>query len=78
MRAAGMRNRNAADLMLGRMVAAGEIARATRGRYLLPTDRRQNGETDANGGQTADTTAESGNLSNLSGFSAGGDMQVTS
>jgi hypothetical protein len=44
-RAAGLRNENAADLILGKMVRDGEIVRAGRGKYDLPerTDRTDSG-----------------------------------
>ena len=66
MSAAGIRSRNAADIMLGRMVAAGEIARAGRGRYALPEDDGKIGQKDRNDAHPADDEPETGNLSDLS------------
>jgi hypothetical protein len=44
--AAELRTRNAADILLGKMVRDGEIVRAERGRYALPTpDGQITGET---------------------------------
>jgi hypothetical protein len=77
MLAVGIRNRNAADLMLARMVAAREIERAGRGRYTLPTDDRKNGPTEAKVGHLAEPAAETGNLSNLSDLSDSGEMRGT-
>jgi hypothetical protein len=75
MRAAGIRNRNAADLMLGKMAAAGELERAGRGRYALPGCKI--GKKEENEGQPSDITAERANLTNLTDLSAGGEMRAT-
>jgi AAA domain len=77
MDAAGLRSRNAADVMLGRMVAAGDIARAGRGRYALPDDCGKIGQIDRNDAHPADGAAETRNLSNLSDLSGLSDTRAT-
>ena len=41
---AKMENRNAVDILLGKMVRDGEIERIKRGRYCLPTAAKGNGQ----------------------------------
>jgi hypothetical protein len=77
MLAAGIRNRNAADIMLWKMVAAGEIERAGRGRYTLPKDGGKIGQKETKDGQPSENNVESGNLSNLSDLSDSGEMRGT-
>ena len=76
MAAAGLSNRNAADILLCRMLAAGEIARAGRGRYTLAKDVGKIGKKERNDDHPADATAEIGNLSNLSDLSGGSEMRA--
>ncbi len=66
MRAAGIGRRSAADIMLGRMAADGEVARTGRGRYALPNLSGEAGKIAAIDCQAPDETAQNGNLSNLS------------
>jgi hypothetical protein len=47
------------------MLSAGELERAGRGRYVLPKDACKIGKKEENGCQPSDSTAESGNLTNL-------------
>jgi hypothetical protein len=49
-RAAGLRNENAADLILGKMVRDGEIVRAGRGKYDLPERTDRTDRTDSGAG----------------------------
>jgi AAA domain len=72
---AEIHNRNAADILLCRMLAAGDIARAARGRYTLTKDAGKIGQKETNDIHPADATAELGNLSDLSDLCAGGDMR---
>ena len=66
-----------ATLMLGKMAAAGEIARAERGRYALPKNGGQIGQKDRNESHLADGKTETGNLSDLSDLSGGSEMRGT-
>ena len=69
--AAELRNRNATDLLLGKMVRDGEIVRADRGHYALPdTDAGQIGQKERSETQDSDFGEETDNLSNLSDLSA--------
>jgi hypothetical protein len=69
--AAELRNRNATDLLLGKMVRDGEIVRADRGRYAPPdTDAGQIGQKERSETQDSDFGEETDNLSNLSDLSA--------
>jgi hypothetical protein len=64
---ADLRNRNATDVLLGKMTRDGEIERAQRGRYSLKsTDAGQIGQKEILKGQEADNTQEKSNLSDLS------------
>jgi len=54
------------------MLSAGELERAGRGRYVLPKDACKIGKKEENGCQPSDSTAESGNLTNLTDLSANG------
>ena len=49
-RAADLRNENAADLILGKMVRDGEIVRAGRGKYDLPERTDRTDRTDSGAG----------------------------
>jgi hypothetical protein len=70
--AAGLRNRNATDVLLGKMARDGEIIRADRGRYTLPpTDAGQIGQKERLVTQPAVLKEKPGNLSNLSNLSGG-------
>jgi hypothetical protein len=75
--AAELRNRNATDLLLGKMVRDGEIVRADRGRYALPdTDAGQIGQKERTETQDSDLQEETDNLSNLSNLSAARNAPV--
>ncbi|MGO9849678.1 MAG: AAA family ATPase [Methylocella sp.] len=68
---AEMPNRNAVDILLGKMVRDGEIVRVGRGRYDLSTKiNGQIGQKERSDGKATDFIGESGNLSNLSDLSA--------
>jgi hypothetical protein len=69
MAAAQLSGRNAADLLLGKMRRAGEIARAGRGLYSIPVNTGQIGQTERLNGQATDIARESTDLSDLSGLS---------
>ena len=65
--AAELRNRNATDVLLGKMVRDGEIVRADRGRYVLSeTDSGQIGQKERLGTQSIVSKEEIVNLSDLS------------
>ena len=67
---AEMRNRNAADILLGKMVKDGEILRVGRGRYdLSPKSGGQNGQKESLDSKPADSIDEIVNISNLSDLS---------
>jgi hypothetical protein len=66
-----MPNRNAVDILLGKMVRDGEIVRVGRGRYDLSAENSgQNGQKERNDSKATDSTKENENLSNLSDLSA--------
>jgi hypothetical protein len=68
---AEMQNRNATDILLGKMVRDGEIARVGRGRYdLSPKINGQIGQKERLDGQSIDSIDKTDNLSNLSDLSA--------
>jgi hypothetical protein len=77
MEAAQIKTRNAADLILGRMVQAGSLSRVGRGNYCLPQyvadicHPRKNGQKERFGGQATENTSKNGNLSDLSLLSGG-------
>jgi hypothetical protein len=75
--AAQLRNRNAADLLLGKMARDGEIKRVDRGRYAIPPTTGQIGQTERLNGQAIDVPNGSGDLSNLSALSVSGDRTET-
>src|SRR5262249_10822387 len=65
--AAELRNRNATDLLLGKMAKDGVIVRADRGRYTLSErEPGQIGQKEGLEGQAADLNEETRNLSDLS------------
>ena len=70
---ARLSSRNAADLLLRRMVKDGEIVRVGRGRYALPSpqnpDGRQIGQKERSGVEAVVTAEQSGDLSDLSDLS---------
>jgi len=67
---AEMRNRNAADILLGKMVKDGEILRVGRGRYSLSSENTgQNGQKERWGTEAADSIDKTVNLSDLSDLS---------
>jgi hypothetical protein len=66
--------RNAADLLLGRMVKDGDILRVGRGRYGLPglaTNSRQIGQKERSDQEAAEIAEQTDDLSNLSDLSEG-------
>jgi RecA-family ATPase len=64
-------NRNATDILLGKMVRDGQIVRVGRGRYdLSPTIGGKIGQKERLNGQAIDSAAKTSNLSNLSDLSA--------
>ena len=66
-------NRNAADLLLGKMLRNDEIVRLSRGRYdLSPRITGQIGQKERLNGQPIDSKAKTSNLSNLSNLSERG------
>ena len=66
-------NRNAADLLLGKMLRNDEIVRLSRGRYdLSPRITGQIGQKERLNGQPIDLKAKTSNLSNLSNLSERG------
>jgi hypothetical protein len=68
---AEMPNRNAVDILLGKMVRDGEIVRVGRGRYDLSTKiNGQIGQKERLDGKVADSIEKNGNLSDLSDLSA--------
>jgi hypothetical protein len=67
---AGIRSRNAADIMLGRMAAAGEIWRMSRGRYKFREGGGKIGQMERNDAHPADGQAETGTRSDLSDLSS--------
>jgi len=76
--AADMRNRNATDILLGKMAKDGEIQRVGRGRYDLSNKiAGQNGQKERLDSKTIDSVDESRNLSNLSDLSVTGDRTET-
>jgi len=67
---AEMRNRNATDILLGKMVRDGEILRVGRGRYSLSSENTgQNGQKERSGIEAADSIDKKANLSDLSDLS---------
>ena len=65
---APLKNRNAADILLHRMVRDGEIERSDRGAYILPAEYTGKiGKKERFNGQAVDFATEPANLSNLSG-----------
>jgi hypothetical protein len=75
--AAQLRNRNAADLLLGKMRRDGEVKRVDRGRYAIPPTAGQIGQTERLDGQAIDVPKGIGDLSNLSNLSVGADRTET-
>lgn len=75
--AAQLRNRNAADLLLGKMARDGEVERAGRGLYSIPVTAGQIGQTERLNVHGARVTNENGVLSNLSDLSKAGDGTET-
>jgi hypothetical protein len=72
MLAAELRNRNAADVLLFRMVKDGEIIRAERGLYVLPgQDPCKIGKKERSEGQASESNEETANLTNLTDLTAG-------
>jgi predicted transcriptional regulator of viral defense system len=68
---AEMQNRNAVDILLGKMVRDGEIVRVGRGRYdLSPKINGQIGQKERLDGKATDSVEKNSNLSNLSDLSA--------
>ncbi|MET0632989.1 MAG: hypothetical protein ABWY92_19185, partial [Xanthobacteraceae bacterium] len=76
--AAELRNRNATDLLLSKMVKDGELVRADRGQYALPeTDTEQIGQKERFEVQPPETQQDIGNLSDLSDLSEDRSKQAT-
>jgi len=68
-----LRNRNAADLLLSKMAAAGEITRVKRGVYCLPQYAGQIGQKGQKDTQPSEITNKNVNLSFLSDLSRVGE-----
>jgi hypothetical protein len=64
--AAGLKNRNAADLLLLKMRRAGAVERVKRGLYCLPGQFKTDRQKERSVEQAADNSQQNGNLSNLS------------
>jgi len=68
---AEMRNRNATDILLGKMVKDGEILRVGRGRYSLSSENSgQNGQKERLSKEVTDSIDKITDLSDLSDLSA--------
>ena len=75
---AEMRNRNATDVLLSKMVKDGELARVRKGRYALSSEHGGKiGQTERYNAQPTDLTNENEHLSHLSDLSDVGDRKET-
>jgi RecA-family ATPase len=74
----GMSNRNAVDLLLFKMVPAGDVTKIARALYCFPKyaqrDSGKIGKKERSGGQPPEKTKEIDNLSNLSNLSEFGNQ----